>query len=123
MNGSKLEGEAKDLQQGSGFHDHVRVLASTDYQVTAHSHLVIVTASVAQKIGESRLNLVERNVAIMKSIIPQVLAHSPDAAICIASNPCDLMTAVANKIAGPTVPAGRIFGSGTCLDSSRLQSL
>jgi L-lactate dehydrogenase len=123
MNASKLEAEAKDLEQGSGFHEHVRILAGTDYEVTAHSHLVIVTAGVAQKPGESRLSLMAKNVAIMKNIIPQVLAHSPNAAICIVSNPCDIMTAVAAKIAGSSVPAGRIFGSGTCLDSSRLQSL
>ena len=55
--------------------------------------------------------------------MPNVLAFSPNAAICIVSNPCDLMTAVAAKIAGPSIPAGRIFGSGTCLDSSRLRSL
>jgi L-lactate dehydrogenase len=119
----KLEAEAKDLEQGSGFHEHVRILASSGYDVSAHSHLVIITAGVAQKPGESRLSLMEKNVAIMKNIIPNVLAHSPNAAICIVSNPCDIMTAVAAKIAGPSVPAGRIFGSGTCLDSSRLQSL
>jgi L-lactate dehydrogenase len=123
MNEDKLIGEAKDLEQGSGFHANVRVMAGTDYAVSANSHLVIITAGAAQKPGESRLNLVEKNVNIMTSIIPQVLAHSPHAAICIISNPCDIMTAVAAKIAGPMVPAGRIFGSGTCLDSSRLQSL
>lgn len=119
----KLEGEAKDLQQGSAFHQNVRIDASTEYDVSAHSHLVIITAGVAQTPGESRLNLLERNVKIMRAIIPNVLAHSPQAAICIVSNPCDIMTAVANKIAGPSVPPGRIFGSGTCLDSSRLVSL
>jgi L-lactate dehydrogenase len=123
MNADRLEGEAKDMHHGSGFHENVRIIASTDYEVSAHSHLVIITAGVAQKPGELRLNLVERNAAIMKQIIPNVLAHSPSAAICIVSNPCDIMTAVAAKIAGPSVPAGRIFGSGTCLDSSRLQSL
>jgi L-lactate dehydrogenase len=85
--------------------------------------LVIVTAGAAQKPGESRLNLVERNISIMQNIIPKVLAFSPNAAICIVANPCDLMTAVAAKIAGPSIPPGRIFGSGTCLDSSRLRSL
>jgi len=82
-----------------------------------------VTAGVAQKVGESRLSLVERNVKIMGFIIPKVLEYSPDAPVCIVSNPCDIMTAVAAKIAGPTVPPGQIFGSGTCLDSSRLRSL
>lgn len=123
MNEEKLEGEAKDLRQGSAFHQNVRIFADSDYEVTAHSHLVIITAGVAQKEGESRLNLLEKNVAIMQSIIPKVMAFSPEAAVMIASNPCDIMTAVAAKIAGPTVAPGRIFGSGTCLDSSRLRSL
>eukprot|EP00538_Stauroneis_constricta_P009085 CAMPEP_0119551590 /NCGR_PEP_ID=MMETSP1352-20130426/4801_1 /TAXON_ID=265584 /ORGANISM="Stauroneis constricta, Strain CCMP1120" /LENGTH=385 /DNA_ID=CAMNT_0007597673 /DNA_START=266 /DNA_END=1423 /DNA_ORIENTATION=+ len=122
-NKSKLDGEARDLEQGSAFHQHVRVLASDNYSVSQDSHLVIITAGAAQTPGESRLNLVSRNVEIMKSIIPNVLAFSPNAAICIVSNPCDLMTAVAAKIAGPSVPPGRIFGSGTCLDSSRLKSM
>jgi L-lactate dehydrogenase len=121
--GDKLSGEAKDLEQGSAFHGNVRIEADTDYAVSNGSHLVIITAGAAQKVGESRLELVGKNVAIMKNIIPNVLAHSPHAAICIVSNPCDIMTAVAAKIAGPAIPAGRIFGSGTCLDSSRLQSL
>jgi L-lactate dehydrogenase len=119
----KLEGEAKDLRQGSAFHQRVRVEASSDYSITEDSHLVIITAGVAQKVGESRLSLVERNVRIMKFIMPEVLKHSPESPICIVSNPCDIMTAVAAKIAGPSVPPGRIFGSGTCLDSSRLRSL
>jgi L-lactate dehydrogenase len=84
---------------------------------------VIVTAGVAQKVGESRLSLVERNVKIMSFIIPKLLENSPNAPICIVSNPCDIMTGVAAKIAGPSVPPGQIFGSGTCLDSSRLRNL
>ena len=123
QNRSKLEGEAKDLEQGSAFHQNVRILASDDYSATQNSHLVIITAGAAQKPGESRLSLVERNVNIMSSIMPKVMTFSPNAAICIVSNPCDVMTAVAAKIAGPSVPPGRIFGSGTCLDSSRLRSL
>ncbi|KAL3922310.1 MAG: hypothetical protein SGILL_002274 [Bacillariaceae sp.] len=123
MNREKLEGEAKDLEQGSAFFQHTRILASDEYSVSNDSHLVVVTAGAAQKKGESRLDLVERNVSIMQTIIPKVLAYSPKAAVCIVANPCDILTAVASKIAGPTLPAGRIFGSGTCLDSSRLRSL
>jgi L-lactate dehydrogenase len=74
------------------------------HAVTAKSDLVIVTAGVAQRIGESRLALIERNVAIMKSIIPRLLEHSPNTPICIVSNPCDIMTAVAAKVAGPSIP-------------------
>ena len=84
---------------------------------------MIITAGAAQKPGESRLNLVERNISIMQNIVPKVLLFSPNATIVVVANPCDLMTAVAAKIAGPFIPAGRIFGSGTCLDSSRLRSL
>jgi L-lactate dehydrogenase len=119
----KLQGEAKDFLQGSAFHQRISIEASDDYAVSQSSHLVIITAGAAQRPGESRLGLVERNTKIMGMVIPQVLKHSPDAVICIVSNPCDVMTAVAAKIAGPNVPVGRIFGSGTCLDSSRLRSL
>ena len=119
----KLQGEAKDFLQGSAFHQRISIEASDNYTVSKNSHLVIVTAGAAQRPGESRLGLVERNTKIMGMVIPQVMKHSPDAAICIISNPCDVMTAVATKIAGPHVPVGRIFGSGTCLDSSRLRSL
>ena len=59
----------------------------------------------------------------MKGIIPELLKYNPETPICMVSNPCDIMTAVAAKIAGPSVPPGRIFGSGTCLDTSRLRSL
>ena len=62
-------------------------------------------------------------VRIMKSIIPELLKYSPETPICMVSNPCDIMTAVAAKIAGPSVPPCRIFGSDTCLDTSRLRSL
>eukprot|EP00545_Synedropsis_sp_CCMP1620_P009663 CAMPEP_0119004230 /NCGR_PEP_ID=MMETSP1176-20130426/1029_1 /TAXON_ID=265551 /ORGANISM="Synedropsis recta cf, Strain CCMP1620" /LENGTH=385 /DNA_ID=CAMNT_0006955915 /DNA_START=68 /DNA_END=1225 /DNA_ORIENTATION=- len=119
----KLEGEAKDFLQGSAFHQRITIEASDDYTVSQQSHLVIITAGVAQRPGESRLGLVTRNAKIMGMVMPQVLKHSPDAAICIFSNPVDVMTAVAAKIAGPSVPVGRIFGSGTCLDSSRLRNL
>lgn len=83
----KLEGEAKDFQQGSAFHPTTTVLASNKYDVSADSDLVIITAGVAQKPGESRLSLVERNANIMKIIMPQVLLYSPNATILIVSNP------------------------------------
>eukprot|EP00978_Attheya_sp_CCMP212_P035101 scaffold150856_cov54-Attheya_sp.AAC.4 len=123
VDGEKLEGEAMDLRQGSAFYSRVRIEASTDYAVTANSDLIIVTAGTARRPGETRLDLVERNSGIVRAIIPHLLKHSPDAPICIVSNPCDVMTAVAARAAGPDVPPGRIFGSGTALDSSRLRSL
>lgn len=121
--GDKLEGEAMDLWQGSAFYRRVRIEASTEYDITADSHLVIITAGTARRPGETRLDLVERNASIVRNIVGRVLKWSPDAPICIVSNPCDVMTAVAARAAGPDVPPGRIFGSGTALDSSRLRAL
>jgi L-lactate dehydrogenase len=119
----KLEGEAKDFQQGGNFHQTTIILASDKYDISADSDLVIITAGVAQKPGESRLSLVERNARIMKMIMPEVLKYAPDATILIVSNPCDIMTAIAAKIAGPSFKQGKVFGAGTCLDSSRFQTL
>lgn len=119
----KLKGEALDFQQGSGFHQRTKILASDKYDITADSDLVVITAGVAQKPGESRLSLVERNAKIMGFIVPPVVQHSPNATILVVSNPCDIMTAIAAKLAGPTFPQGKIFGAGTCLDSSRFQTL
>jgi len=123
LNTTKLQGEAKDFLQGGGFHQTTTILASDQYDVSEDSDLIIITAGVPQKPGESRLSLVERNADIMKAIMPEVLKYSPNGTILIASNPCDIMTAIAAKIAGPTFPQGKIFGAGTCLDSSRFRML
>jgi L-lactate dehydrogenase len=121
--GEKLEGECKDLRQGLAFLKDTKIEASTDYEVSRGSDLVIITAGAAQRPGESRLNLVGRNVNIMRSVITKVMKESPDATVCIVSNPCDIMTAVAAKIVGDSVAPGRIFGSGCVLDSGRFRSL
>lgn len=123
LNEEKLIGEAKDLRQGSAFHHRIIITSSKDYDVTEGSDLVLVTAGAAQRPGQTRLQLIGINVKIMKFIIPSILKYSPDAAIAIASNPCDILTGVAAKIAGPDVPPGKIFGCGTALDSSRLRCL
>jgi len=121
INEEKLIGEAKDLRQGSAFERRIVITASKDYDVTKGSDLVLVTAGAAQRPGQTRLELIGVNVKIMKFIIPSVLKFSPKATICIASNPCDILTGVAAKLAGPEVPPGKIFGCGTALDSSRLR--
>ena len=121
----KLIGEAMDLRQGSAFYSRVRIDASSNYAVTSDSDLVIVTAGTARRPGETRLDLVARNAGIVRSIIPKILDANPHGpAICIVSNPADVMTAVAARAAVPyDLPPGRIFGSGCVLDSSRLRSL
>uniref|UniRef100_A0A8C7EUM2 L-lactate dehydrogenase n=1 Tax=Neovison vison TaxID=452646 RepID=A0A8C7EUM2_NEOVI len=92
-----------------------------DYIVSANSKLVIVTAGARQQEGESRLALVQRNVNIMKSIIPTIIQHSPDCKMLIVSNPVDILTYVVWKLSG--LPATRIIGSGCNLDSARFRYL
>jgi len=115
----KLKGEVMDLQHGMSFIRNIKVAGSGDYEVTAGSKLIIVTAGARQQPGESRLNLVQRNVNIFKSIIPKLCQYSPDAMFLVVSNPVDLMTYVTWKLSG--FPKNRVFGSGTNLDSSRFR--
>lgn len=117
----KLVGEMMDLQHGSAFIRNAKVLASTDFAVTAGSKLCIVTAGARQQPGESRLDLVQRNTNIFKGIIPKLVQHSPDTILLIVSNPVDILTYVAWKLSG--LPKHRVIGSGTNLDSSRFRFL
>ncbi|XP_070580105.1 L-lactate dehydrogenase-like isoform X2 [Ptychodera flava] len=117
----KIRGEMMDLQHGMAFMKKVKIIADTDYKVTSGSRICIVTAGARQKEGESRLNLVQRNVEIFKGIIPKLVRYSPDTILLIVSNPVDLLTYVAWKISG--LPAHRVIGSGTNLDSARFRFL
>ncbi|KAJ4840798.1 hypothetical protein Tsubulata_037175 [Turnera subulata] len=117
----KLRGEMLDLQHAAAFLPRTKILASTDYKVTAGSDLCIVTAGARQINGESRLNLLQRNVALFRQIIPPLVEHSPDTLLLIVSNPVDVLTYVAWKLSG--FPSSRVIGSGTNLDSSRFRFL
>lgn len=117
----KLRGEMLDLQHAAAFLPRATIVAGTDYSVSAGSDVCIVTAGARQREGESRLSLVERNVALFKSIIPQLVMHSPDTTLLIVSNPVDVLTYVSWKLSG--LPANRVIGSGTNLDSSRFRFL
>lgn len=117
----RVQGEAMDLMHGAAFLKKCTIRASSDYSVSENSNLVIITAGARQLEGETRLNLVGRNVTIFKQIIPKIVAASPNAIIVVASNPVDIMTYVTWKISG--LPAGRVFGTGTSLDSSRFRTL
>ncbi|XP_022915805.1 L-lactate dehydrogenase [Onthophagus taurus] len=117
----KLLGEMMDLQHGSMFFKNCKVSASTDYAITAGSKLCIVTAGVRQREGETRLDLVQRNTEVMKSIIPKLVQYSPDTILLIVSNPVDILTYIAWKLSG--LPKERVIGSGTNLDSSRFRFL
>ncbi|XP_019166928.1 PREDICTED: L-lactate dehydrogenase B-like [Ipomoea nil] len=117
----KLRGEMLDLQHAAAFLPRTKIHASVDYAVTAGSDLIIVTAGARQNPGETRLNLIEKNCALFKTIIPPLVKHSRHSILMIVSNPVDILTYVAWKLSG--FPANRVIGSGTNLDSSRFRSL
>ncbi|XP_049746574.1 L-lactate dehydrogenase C chain [Elephas maximus indicus] len=117
----KLKGEMMDLQHGSLFFSTSKIVSGQDFSMSANSKLVIVTAGARQQEGESRLALVQRNVNIMKTVIPAIIRHSPDCMILIVSNPVDILTYVVWKLSG--LPVNRVIGSGCNLDSARFRYL
>lgn len=118
LNEKLAEGEVMDLAHGSSFINPM-ILKAGDYSETADSDIVIVTAGAAQKPGETRIDLVGRNIAIFESIIPKIVANSPNAILLIVSNPADIQSLVAKNIS--KFSENRIIGSGTVLDTSRLK--
>lgn len=118
---NKVKGEVLDLQHGQQFLRRCTVKGGTDYALSAGSDIVVITAGARQNEGESRLNLVQRNVDIFKHIIPQIVKHSPNCIIVVVSNPVDILTYVAAKLSG--FPKHRVLGTGTMLDSARFRYL
>lgn len=119
VNSEKAKGEAIDLNQGQVFVDPVTVRSGT-YEDTADSDIVIITAGAAQKPGETRLDLVNRNIEIYHSLIPPLVAQSPNAILLVVSNPVDVLSYITYKLSG--FPKERVIGSGTVLDTARFQS-
>ena len=119
INREKVEGEVMDIVQGTSFREPISVIAG-DYADAADSDIVIITSGLPRKAGQSRLELAQANINILKDITPQITAAAPDAIYIIVSNPVDVLTYVFHKISG--VPESHIIGSGTILDTSRLQS-
>ncbi|KAK4740799.1 hypothetical protein SAY87_024405 [Trapa incisa] len=117
----KLLGEMLDLQHAAAFLPRTKIMADVDYAVTAGSDLCIVTAGARQMPGETRLNLLHRNVALYRAIVPPLVKYSPETILLIVSNPVDILTYVAWKLSG--FPSNRVIGSGTNLDSSRFRFL
>lgn len=116
---AKAEGEKLDLEHGLSFLQHTKIKASENYEDLKNTDVVVFTAGDSQKPGETRLDLVEKNKEIIRKIIPKILRYAPNAMIVIVSNPVDILTYEAYKVAG--IPKGRIFGSGTTLDTSRFR--
>lgn len=114
----KAEGEAMDIMHGTPFMSQTKIYAG-DYKDIKGAAIVIITAGANQKAGESRLDLVHKNVEIFKSIIPKICQENFDGILLIVSNPVDILTYAAQKLSG--LPANRVIGSGTVLDSARLR--
>ncbi len=116
----RAEGEAMDLNHGLSFVQPARIWAG-DYPDCEGADIVVITAGLAQKPGESRLKLVDRNVEIFRQIIPKIKEYNKKCILLVASNPVDIMTYASLKLSG--FPSSRVIGSGTILDTSRLRYL
>ncbi len=120
INRSKTEGEVMDLNHGVPLASPCRIIAG-DYSDCAGAVVTVITAGAAQKPGETRLDLLQRNISIFRQIIPEVVRYNPDGILLIATNPVDILTYAAQRIAG--LPLQRVFGSGTILDTARFRYL
>ncbi len=119
----RAQAEADDILHAVPFAHPLQVSAG-GYADLGGSRVVIVTAGTAQKPGETRMQLLERNAAIFQQIIPQVLENAPKAILLVTTNPVDVLTHLTAKIAaGYGVPSMRVIGSGTTLDTARFRSL
>ena len=119
-NHAKAEGEAMDLSHGRTFTSPMKIYAGS-YDDISDCSLIIITAGANQKPGETRLDLVHKNVAIFKSIIPEITKRNFEGILLIVANPVDILTYAALKISG--YPKERVLGSGTVLDSARFRYL
>ncbi len=118
INMDKAMGEVMDLVHGTSFVKPVNIYAG-NIEETKDSDIVIITAGAAQREGETRLDLIEKNYNIFKSFVPQIAAASPNAILLVVSNPCDVLAYITYKLSG--FPSERVIASGTVLDTSRLK--
>ena len=116
----KAEGEAMDIAHSVPFVRPVNVYAG-GYPDLADAGMIVITAGAAQAPGETRIDLVRKNVRIFQSIVPQITRHNRDSILLIVANPVDILTRVTLTLSG--FPAQRVIGSGTVLDTARLKYL
>lgn len=117
-NPEKAEGEAMDISHGIPFAKQMRIYAG-DYDDVKDAGIVIITAGANQQPGETRLDLVNKNVGIFKKIIPEISNRGFEGILLVVANPVDILTKVAIKLSG--LPENRVIGSGTVLDTARLK--
>lgn len=118
VNKEKAMGEAMDLNHGLCFMGQMSILAG-DYSAVKGADLIIITAGAARKPDETRLDLARKNAGIVRDIVPQIMKHYNGGVLLVVSNPVDVLTYLVQKTSG--LPANKVIGSGTVLDSSRFR--
>src|SRR4051794_6502927 len=121
LNKEKSEGDAMDLNHGMAFASSSMRIWFGDYSDCKNADLIVICAGAAQKPGETRLDLVEKNAKIFKGIVDQIMANGFDGIFLVATNPVDILTYVVWKYSG--LPKERVIGSGTILDTARFRFL
>ncbi len=121
LNARKVRAEVLDLNHGLQFTPMARITGSDDLAVCAGADVVVITAGAKQDPGQTRLDLAAANVAMCRDLVPALVSLAPDAILLVVTNPVDVVTYAALEFSG--LPANRVFGSGTVLDSSRLRFL
>ena len=116
---NKTEGEEMDLNHGMSFAPQKMIIKAGDYDECKDAQVIVITAGIAQKPGQTRLELAETNAKIIKDITKKIMNSGFNGIIIVASNPVDLMTYVVAKVSG--LPTNQVFGSGTVLDTARLR--
>lgn len=119
IDSAKVEAEVLDLAHGTQFTGSSEIIGGSDVEVARGSNVVVITAGAKQKPGQTRIELAGVNAGIMRTLMPQLLSVAPNAVYIIVTNPCDVLTLLAQEESG--LPASRIFASGTVLDTSRLR--
>ena len=122
-NAERARAEADDIFHAVPFAHPMKVYAG-DYPQLAGSRIVVISAGVNQRPGETRLQLLERNAAVFREVIPEILTHAPDALLVVATNPVDVMTHLTARFAAQQgLASSRVIGSGTTLDTARFRAL
>ena len=117
---AKAKGEVMDIEHGNSFIPHTEFKGTTNYKDVVGSDIVVITAGAAQAPGETRLDLLNKNAKILKSIVKEVQKAAPKCILIVVSNPVDVLTFLAKKYSG--FPRHRVIGSGTVLDTARYKS-
>jgi len=120
LNAGLARAQAEDILHATPFAKPVRIFAG-DYADLEEAGVVVLACGVAQRAGETRLQLLERNAKVFEAVVPRVLRHAPRTLLVIASNPVDVITSVVAAISG--LPPARIIGTGTILDTARFRTL